>query len=99
MLEYQNAELAKYWLKLKTEVSAVVYFQDDDLVVLSRDGVAEPFITSPFNQQLDKCLVYLDDVHTRGTDLKLPGNSQAAVTLGPKVTKDRLLQGSLIRSV
>ena len=99
MLEYQNAELAKYWLKLKTEVLAVVYFQDDDLVVLSRDGVAEPFITSPFNQQLDKCLVYLDDVHTRGTDLKLPGNSWAAVTLGPKVTKDRLLQGSLIWSV
>ncbi|KAF5362612.1 hypothetical protein D9758_009561 [Tetrapyrgos nigripes] len=45
--------------------------------------------------QLDHCLVYLDDAHTRGTDLKLPINSRAAVTLGPKVTKDRLIQGAM----
>jgi hypothetical protein len=31
--------------------------------------------------------------HTRGTDLKLPRDTRAAVTLGPKVTKDRLVQG------
>ncbi|KAI9441027.1 hypothetical protein H4582DRAFT_1941090 [Lactarius indigo] len=63
-----------------------IYFNESDhLTVLTQDGTIEPLISSPFNRQLDKCIVYLDDAHTRG--------SRAAVTLGPKVTKDRLLQG------
>ena len=96
MLEMQNVELAKHWLSLKPDVQAVIYFGDNDQIcVLTRDSTVEPFISSPFNQRLDKCLVYLDDVHTRGTDLKLPRDSRAAVTLGPKVTKDRLLQGQV----
>ncbi|KAI9459710.1 hypothetical protein BJY52DRAFT_1211758 [Lactarius psammicola] len=41
------------------------------------------------------CVVYLDDAHTRGTDLKLPRETRATVNLGPKVTKDRLLQGCM----
>ncbi|KIM82965.1 hypothetical protein PILCRDRAFT_819766 [Piloderma croceum F 1598] len=96
MLEMRNVELAKHWLSLKPDVPAVIYFEDNDQIcVLTRDGTVETFISSPFNQRLDKCLVYLDDVHTRGTDLKLPRDSRAAVTLGPKVTKDRLLQGCM----
>ncbi|KAH9170112.1 hypothetical protein EDB89DRAFT_2114928 [Lactarius sanguifluus] len=63
--------------------------------VLTQDGTIEPLISSPFNRQLGKCIVYLDDAHTRGTDLKLPRGTRAAVTLGPKVTKDRLLQGCM----
>lgn len=60
--------------------------------VLTRDGL-EPFYSSPFNRRLGECLVYLDDAHTRGTDLKLPKTARAAVTLGMNVTKDRLTQG------
>ncbi|KAI9463492.1 hypothetical protein HD554DRAFT_1319253 [Boletus coccyginus] len=45
--------------------------------------------------QLDQCVVYLDDAHTRGTDIKFPNGFRAAVTLGPKVTKDRLAQGCM----
>ncbi|KAG1750414.1 uncharacterized protein EDB91DRAFT_1243991 [Suillus paluster] len=45
--------------------------------------------------QLDQCVLYLDDDHTRGTDVKLPRGFRAAVTLGPKVTKDRLVQGCM----
>ncbi len=67
--------------------------------VVSPDGTIEPFISSPFNRQLDKCVVYLDEAHTRGTDLKLPKGMRAAVTLGPKVTKDRLVQGMPIYSL
>jgi hypothetical protein len=94
MLEFQNAELAKHWLILKPDAAAVIFFGENDVpTVLTRDGVIEVLISSPFNQQLYKCLVYLDDAHTRGTDLILPRDSRAAVTLGPKVTKDRLLQG------
>lgn len=49
--------------------------------------------TSPFVKQLDRCFVYLDESHTRGIDLKLPRNYKAAVTLGPGLTKDRMMQG------
>ncbi|KAH9033523.1 hypothetical protein EDB85DRAFT_2144913 [Lactarius pseudohatsudake] len=96
MLELQNKELAQHWLSLKPHISAAIYFNESDhLTVLTRDGTVEPLISSPFNRQLDKCIVYLDDAHTRGTDLKLPRETRAAVTLGPKVTKDRLLQGCM----
>jgi hypothetical protein len=94
MLELQNEELARHWLSLRPDVSAAVFFNGSDhLTVVTPDGTIEPFISSPFNRQLDKCVVYLDDAHTRGTDLKFPRGMRAAVTLGPKVTKDRLVQG------
>ena len=97
MLELQNEELARYWLSLQPDVSAAIFFNDSDhLTVVSQDGTIEQFISSPFNRQLDKCVVYLDDAHTRGTDIKFPRGMRAAVTLGPKVTKDRLVQGKHI---
>jgi hypothetical protein len=97
MLELQNEEVARLWLSLRPDDSAAIFFNDSDhLTVVTRDGITEPFISSPFNRQLDKCVVYLDDAHTRGTDLKFPRGMRAAVTLGPKVTKDRLVQGKLI---
>ena len=100
MLELQNKDLAQHWLSLTPpdHISAAIFFNElDYLTVLTRDETIEPFTSSPFNRQLDKCIVYLDDAHTRGTDLKLPRGTRAAVTLGPKVTKDRLLQGKLLR--
>jgi hypothetical protein len=94
ILDKHNNQLVKNWLDLRKDMKAAIFFNDNDhMAVMMQGGTVEPFITSPFNQQLDKCLVYLDDVHTRGTDLKLPRHFRAAVTLGPKVTKDRLLQG------
>ncbi|XXH01952.1 hypothetical protein Hte_008315 [Hypoxylon texense] len=50
---------------------------------------------SPFLSQLDVCLVFLDEAHTRGIDLKLPSNYRAAVTLGANLTKDRLVQACM----
>ena len=94
MLELQNEELARHWLSLRPDVPAAIFLNDSDhLTIVTPDGTTEPFISSPFNRQLDKCVVYLDEAHTRGTDLKLPQGMRAAVTLGPKVTKDRLVQG------
>jgi hypothetical protein len=94
MLEMTNQQLIAHWLSLKEHIAAGVFFDDaDNLSVLSRDGVVEPLHSSSFFQRLDQCIVYLDDAHTRGTDLKLPLNFRAMVTLGPKVTKDRLVQG------
>jgi hypothetical protein len=94
MLELQNEALARHWLSLRPDISAAIFFNDSDhLTVVTQDGRIEPFISSPFNRQLDKCVVYLDEAHTRGTDLKLPKGMRAAVMLGPKLTKDRLVQG------
>ncbi|KAG9080063.1 hypothetical protein FRC06_007117, partial [Ceratobasidium sp. 370] len=85
--------LLDHWLNLRPDVTAAVYFDDkDELVILPQNGSPVRFSSSPLSQQMDKCIVYLDDGHTRGTDLKLPRATRAAVTLGPKVTKDRLLQ-------
>jgi len=94
MLELQNEALARHWLSLRPDISAAIFFNNSDhLTVVTPDGTVEPFISSPFNRQLDKCVVYLDEAHTRGTDLELPKDMRAGVTLGPKVTKDRLVQG------
>ncbi|KAG2038864.1 hypothetical protein BDR03DRAFT_953798 [Suillus americanus] len=96
MLELRNRELAEAWLQATPNARAAVFVNDDDeLVVVSLDGAVEPLVSSPFAQQLDQCVVYLDDAHTRGTDVKLPYGFRAAVTLGPKVTKDRLVQGCM----
>ncbi|KAG8712167.1 hypothetical protein FRC11_000863, partial [Ceratobasidium sp. 423] len=96
MLEWQNEELARCWLCFRPDIEAAVYFNtQDELVVLPRNDTPIPLSTSPFAQRLDKCVVYLDNGHTRGTDLKLPKETRALVTLGPKVTKDRLLQGCM----
>ena len=98
VLEMTNQKVAEYWLGLATRHNkpwtAAVYFDDDDeLMVISTDGSIQPYMISPYIKNMEKCLVYLDESHTRGTDIKLPRKSIAAVTLGPKLTKDRLVQG------
>ncbi|KAF8439863.1 hypothetical protein L210DRAFT_3540646 [Boletus edulis BED1] len=96
MLDLQNHELAKEWLAISPGSSAAIYFnEDDELTVLTRDGGTQLLLSSPFAQQLDQCVIYLDDAHTRGTDINFPSGFRAAVTLGPKVTKDRLAQGCM----
>jgi hypothetical protein len=98
MLDLQNKELVQHWLGVNPRAEAGIYFDDDDqLMVISRDGTIESFRSSPYREQTGKCIVYLDDAHTRGTDLKLPREWRAAVTLGRKVTKDRLVQGKEIQ--
>jgi hypothetical protein len=97
VLELSNRQVAAAWLALvpaAADVSAAVFFDErNELAVLDRLGLVQPLRTSPFATQMDACLVYLDEVHTRGTDLRLPRDYRAAVTLGPGLTKDRLVQG------
>lgn len=103
MLEMKNQVLIFKWLSLLSptrHVAAGVFFDDsDNLSVITRDEKVEPFHSSPFRQRLSECIIYLDDAHTRGTDLKLPPDFRALVTLGPKVMKDKLAQGTLIFSL
>ncbi|KAF5335871.1 hypothetical protein D9758_017237 [Tetrapyrgos nigripes] len=98
ILDMSNEAVARYWLELENpkDVQAAVYFNNrDQMMVLDRRKRNQKFISSQWRNQLDRCVIYLDDAHTRGTDLKLPKDYRAAVTLGPKVTKDRLTQGCM----
>ena len=97
ILDLPNIEFAKSWLKIYQDdenIKAVVFFDDsNNLLVLTLDGATQPFIGSPYSTRLEECLVYLDEAHTRGTDLRIPPNTRAVVTLGPKLHKDKLVQG------
>ena len=97
IIEMTNEEVAKAWLRLvddHTSVHAAIFCDDaDHICVLDRSGRIERLQTSPFADQLDVCLVYLDQAHTRGIDLRLPQHYRATVTLGANVVKDRLVQG------
>jgi hypothetical protein len=96
ILELNNREVAKTWLRMRdNDIEAAVYFEDERLSVLDRTGHIESFQTSPYAKQLDLCIVYLDESHTRGTDLKLPRDYRAVVTLGAQLTKDRLTQACM----
>ena len=89
-----NEQVAREWLDLDPTAEAAVFFDaDDNLMVRTRHDEPEYLNSSRYRDQLSRCLVYLDEVHTRGTDLKLPISSGAAVTLGPRLIKDRLVQG------
>ncbi|EQL02661.1 hypothetical protein OCS_01620 [Ophiocordyceps sinensis CO18] len=99
IIELTNIQVAQTWLEMtpvEQNKEAVVFFNDvDDLCVIDRQGQVEQLQTSPYAQQLDVCLVFLDEAHTRGTDLKLPSHFRAAGTLGANVTKDKLVQACM----
>lgn len=94
ILELDNYNLVKTWLIIDREAKAAVYFDKEDKArVLYQDGRSQPLVGSHYQDNLDKCLVYLDEAHTRGTDLKIPATTVAALTLGPGQTKDHTVQG------
>ncbi|KAI3325697.1 hypothetical protein HD806DRAFT_552951 [Xylariaceae sp. AK1471] len=99
ILELDNLGVAREWLSRIQDLDgteAVVFFNvHDELSVLDRKGRIEPLQVSPYINQLDLCLVFLDEAHTRGTELKLPRHYRAAVTLGANLTKDRLVQACM----
>ena len=98
LLDFSNRQVAEAWLDTARVAAGAVYFnEDDELTVLARNGITQLLSSSPLSRRLDCCVVYLDHAHTRGTDIRIPVGSRAAVTLGPKVTKDALVQGSFRR--
>jgi hypothetical protein len=100
ILEMDNLALAKEWLKVFYEAPAIVYFDTQNKpFVLYRHGSKVPLLASPFAENLGDCLVYLDEAHTRGTDLKLPPDAVGALTLGLGQTKDHTVQGRCISPI
>lgn len=96
MLELTNKDVAVEWLKLMPEYEAAVYFDAQDVLqTIDRSGVINEFDSSIYRENLNRCLVYLDDVHTRGTDLKFPSGWKACVTLCGDITRDKTVQSCM----
>ncbi|KAF8526592.1 hypothetical protein BU17DRAFT_62083 [Hysterangium stoloniferum] len=91
ILELDNKNVAQYWLEqvTKLNIEAAIYCDsaDDEFYVIDRKGNVEPL--------LHKTLVYLDEARTRGSDFKFPAKTRAVVTLGPKLSKDKLVQACM----
>jgi hypothetical protein len=94
ILEMSNKDLAKAWLRINIDSPAVLYFKENTPYVLYRKGHDVPLLASAYAEDLGGCLVYLDEAHTRGTDLKIPAGAQGALTLGLGQTKDHTVQGT-----
>ncbi|KIW95277.1 uncharacterized protein Z519_03861 [Cladophialophora bantiana CBS 173.52] len=70
LLEMTNVTLAKIWLDIDTEATAAVFFDGENkAMILTRSGRKIPLLASPFADDLSGCLVYLDESHTRATDI------------------------------
>lgn len=95
VLEMENHEVAEAWLEIDHQAQGAVYFgRNGQILVRARfQKKAVPLLSSPFADNLEECVVYIDEAHTRGTDLKLPTHAKGAVTLGLDQTKDQTVQG------
>ncbi|PPJ57158.1 hypothetical protein CBER1_08454 [Cercospora berteroae] len=97
ILEMDNLQVAKTWLKMHdSEKEAAVFVNDDDeICVVDRNGRVEVLRTSSYATRLGSCLIFLGEAHTRGIDLKLPATYRALLTLGAGLTKDRTTQAAM----
>ena len=94
VLDKANREVMEAWMALDPDVGAGVYFDnEDETMVVDRAGNVERLAVSAFRAKLGDTVVFYDEAHCRGTDLQFPQGSRAAVTLGPRLTKDRFVQG------
>ncbi|KAF9890132.1 hypothetical protein FE257_006293 [Aspergillus nanangensis] len=95
ILEFDNKGLVSKWLAIDTEAPAAVYFRADKAIVLHRNGKEVSLLSSSFADNLGELLVYFDEAHTRGTDLKFPMSARAALTLSLGQTKDHTVQAAM----
>jgi hypothetical protein len=67
ILEKCNEEVARMWLSMtSTERAAAVFFDEqDEAMVIDREGHTERLLASPFSKQMNRCLVFLDQYHSR----------------------------------
>ncbi|EGG19507.1 hypothetical protein DFA_00085 [Cavenderia fasciculata] len=97
MIGKSNEDVAKKWLKKESSarIDGALFFENDKLTTIDREGKKFIFSQSPLSDRLDRVLVYLDDYHTRGVDINLPVNSNGMLTVGNKITKEKLLQACM----
>ena len=78
-----DKQVIEEWLDLRKDIKAGVYFdEDNNLQVIDRQGRICLLEISPFRKNLHEVVVYLDEFHIRGTDIRFPYETIGAVTLG-----------------
>jgi len=100
ILEMKNEELVNTWLSIDTGPQAAVYFGSDNRALVRYRGTkaSVPLLATALVDNMENCLVYFDEAHTRGIDLKLPQYARGALTLALGQTKDHTVQGKLYAS-
>lgn len=91
--EMSNLDVSKYLIKnIDKRFDGIVYFSDktNKIMVILKNEESLPLSACHIDNK--KLFVYLDEVHTRGTDLKLPLTANGIVTLGKSMNKDKLMQ-------
>ncbi|CAF1198957.1 unnamed protein product [Rotaria sordida] len=94
IIEMSNFDVSKYLIKkIDKRFDGIVYFSDKNnkIMVILRNEESFPLSTCHIDSK--KLFVYLDEAHTRGTDLKLPLTARGIVTLSKNMNKDKLMQG------
>ncbi|PQE21089.1 p-loop containing nucleoside triphosphate hydrolase protein [Rutstroemia sp. NJR-2017a WRK4] len=96
ILEMSNAALAKAWLELDHEASASLYIDETGKSQIYQRGCKPvPLLASPYADNLHNVLVFIDQAHCRGLDLQLHPQARGALTLGPGLNKDALVQAAM----
>lgn len=62
ILEQSNKELAENWLKVDGRAAVALYFEGDSPWIISKQGNRTPLLASPYADNLNEVLVYLDEV-------------------------------------
>lgn len=86
ILELSNESLARTWLEIDTQAQAAVYFDEAGKpMVVHKKYRPVPLSASPYSDDLTNVVVYLDEAHCRGIDLKMPANARGALTLSESI--------------
>ncbi|PQE30562.1 p-loop containing nucleoside triphosphate hydrolase protein [Rutstroemia sp. NJR-2017a WRK4] len=95
--EMDNKTLVKEWLAIDTEAKGAVYFGADNRAWVQYRGGKEaiPLLATPFAENLDGFLVYIDEAYIYGVDLKFPHDARGVLTLALGQTKDHTVQEDL----
>jgi len=98
VLEMSNEEFAREWLQRRREdCEACAFFEGDTIVYVRRDNDQRVFLFSgsPYVENMSNCLLYLDEVHTRGSDFVLPLETTALLSLGKGMSRDKFVQACM----
>lgn len=92
-----DEQIARKWLRFASpKYEAAIYFDTNDVLqTIDRKDIIAALDCSVYNDNLEHCLIYLDEVHTRGTDLKFPPEWKACVTLSGDITRDKTVQACM----
>lgn len=98
ILEMGNEELVRAWLDAHPCAKAAVYFkQGRPWVCYKGSSKNLPLVATPWSESINtEVLVFFDEAHCRGVDLRLPPNAQGVVTLALGQTKDHTVQGACL---